>query len=154
MDTVLVKISVFPVILWRPRLPSLLDPPVSCFIFSFIYLNYGCAGSFLHRLFSSGRVRGLLSSYGVLASHCSGFSCCRAQALGHMGFSSCSSQALEHRLQCSERAVVVNGLSCSKACGIFLGQGSNPGLLHWRADSYPLHHQGRPTQWFDTAPHV
>ena len=34
----------------------------------------------------------------VWASHCSGFSCCRAQAPGHMGFSSCGSWALEHRL--------------------------------------------------------
>ena len=32
---------------------------------------------------------GLLSSCGVLASHCGGFSFCGAQALGHMGFSSC-----------------------------------------------------------------
>ena len=32
------------------------------------------------------------------ASHCGGFSCCGAQALGHAAFSSCGSQALEHRL--------------------------------------------------------
>ena len=30
---------------------------------------------------------------------------------------------------------VVHRLSCSVACGIFPDQGSNPGLLHWRADS-------------------
>ena len=30
------------------------------------------------------------SSCGVSASHCGGFSCCRAQALGHICFSSCS----------------------------------------------------------------
>ena len=35
---------------------------------------------------------GLLSSCGVLASHCSGFSCCWAQALGCAGVSSCGSQ--------------------------------------------------------------
>ena len=29
----------------------------------------------------------------VEASRCSGFSCCRAQALGHTGFSSCGSWA-------------------------------------------------------------
>ena len=41
----------------------------------------------------------------VRASHCSGFSCCRAQALGARasvvvarGLSSCGSWALEHRL--------------------------------------------------------
>ena len=29
--------------------------------------------------------------------------------------------------------------------GIFPTQGSNPGLLHWQADSLPLSHQGSPT---------
>ena len=47
------------------------------------------------------------------------------------GFRSCSSQALERGL------VVVQGLSCSKACGIFPDQGSNPCLLHWQADLLP-----------------
>ena len=46
------------------------------------------AGSSLLRgLFSS--EQGLLSSCGALVSHCSAFSCCRAQALGRAGFSSC-----------------------------------------------------------------
>ena len=39
-------------------------------------------------------------------------------------------------------AVVVHGLSCSSACGIFLNQGLNLHLLHWQVDSYPLRHQG------------
>ena len=55
---------------------------------------------------------GLLSSCGARASYGGGFSCCRAQALGHGGFrvaahglSSCSSQALGHRLNnCGARA--------------------------------------------------
>ena len=29
-------------------------------------------------------------------------------------------------------------------CGLFLGQGSNPCLLHWQMDSLPLSHQGSP----------
>ena len=33
---------------------------------------------------------GLLSSFSARASHCSGFSCFRARALGLMGFSSCA----------------------------------------------------------------
>ena len=41
----------------------------------------------LHGLFSRCRQRGLLSSFCVQASHCSGFSCCRAWALGHTGSS-------------------------------------------------------------------
>ena len=42
------------------------------------------------RLFSDCSEQGLLSSCGAQASHCSGFCCCRAQALWHTGFSSCS----------------------------------------------------------------
>ena len=40
--------------------------------------------------------------------------------------------------------VVAHGPSCSTACGIFPGQGSNPCPLHWQADSQPLRHQGSP----------
>ena len=43
--------------------------------------------------------RGLLSSRGARASHCSGFSCLWAQALGCKGVSRCSSWALELGLQ-------------------------------------------------------
>ena len=56
---------------------------------------------------------------------------CRAQAPGCAGFSSCSSQALEP----VGSVVVVHGLSCSLACGIFPNQGSNPCPLCWQADS-------------------
>ena len=63
-------------------------------------------------------------------SHCGGFSCCGARALGTWvsgvvahGLSSCGSQALERRL------------SSSAACGIFPDQSSNPCPLHWQADS-------------------
>ena len=38
-------------------------------------------------LFPSCSERGLLSGRGVWISHCSGFACCRAQALGCVGFS-------------------------------------------------------------------
>ena len=62
---------------------------------------------------------------GVQASHCSGFSCCRARALGTWA-----------------SVVVARGLSCSTACGIFPDQGLNPCPLHWQVDSYPLCHQG------------
>ena len=54
-------------------------------------------------------------------SSCGGFSCCRAQVLGHVGFRGCGtwvpqlqSQAVAHRL-CS----CAHGLSCSATCGIF-----------------------------------
>ena len=59
-----------------------------------------CAGSsLLWGFLSCGGGRGeRLSCGGGQASHCCGFSCCRAGALGYVGFSSYDSQALEHRL--------------------------------------------------------
>ena len=61
---------------------------------------------------------GLLSSCGVQASHCGGFSCCKTRALGTLasvvaacGLSSCSSQALEHRLSsCGTQAQLSPGM--------------------------------------------
>ena len=53
------------------------------------------------------------------ASHCGGFSCCTAWALGSRA-----------------SVVVVHGLSCFLACGIFLYQGSNPCPLLCKVDSY------------------
>ena len=58
-----------------------------------------CAESWLlGELFSSCSEQGLLSSWGAWASHCHGFSYCRARTLGHAGFSSWGSHTLEHRL--------------------------------------------------------
>ena len=62
--------------------------------------------------FSSCGAQGLLFHCGVQASHCGGFSCCGAQALGvrasvvvARGLSSCGSRALERRLgSCGARA--------------------------------------------------
>ena len=52
--------------------------------------------------------------------------------------------------RCAGSVVVAHGPSCSAACGIFPDQGSNPCLLHWQADSQPLHHQGSPIcRFFD-----
>ena len=50
------------------------------------------------------------------ASHHSGFSCWRAQAL-----------------ECTGSVVVAHGLSCRVAYGVFLDQGSNPCPLYWQA---------------------
>ena len=86
---------------------------------------------------------------GAQGSRCSGFSCCgskgsrlvgtRCQQLWHT-----SSVVVACRLQSMGLLVVVPGLSCSTACGIFLDQGLNPCPLHWQVDFYPLHHQGSP----------
>ena len=67
--------------------------------------------------FSSCGERGLLCC-SAQASHCSGFSCCRAWALGTRasvvvahGLSSCGSRALEHRLSsCGARASLLRGM--------------------------------------------
>ena len=45
--------------------------------------------------------------------------------------------------------VVVYGLSCFSACGIFWDQGSKLCLLHWQAYFLPLSHQGSPACGFD-----
>ena len=93
-----------------------------------------CAWAFLQL-----RPAGATLHSGARASHCGGFSCCRARALGTR-----ASVVVAHRLQSAGSVVVAHGLSCSVACGIFLDQGSNPCPLHWQADSQPLHHQGSP----------
>ena len=46
------------------------------------------------------------------------------------GLSRCSSQALEHRLR-----IVAHKHIFSATCGTLPGQGLNPCLLHWQADS-------------------
>ena len=50
--------------------------------------------------------------------------------------------------------VVMHGLSCSAACGIFPDQGSNPCPLHWEADSQPLRHHGSPILNFLRSLHI
>ena len=40
--------------------------------------------------------------------------------------------------------LLARGISCSIARAVFLDQGSNLCLLHWKADSLPLIHQGSP----------
>ena len=71
-------------------------------------------------LFSSCGKQGLLSSSGVRASRCCGFSRCRAWAPPHEG-----------------SGVVLHRLSCSVPCGIVPDQGANSCPLHWQVDSQP-----------------
>ena len=76
-------------------------PPESFFFFFFKLFNYlftlfvlGCAGSLLLRGLSLVVVSGAPLHCSVQASPCRGFSCCRAQAVGHVGFSSCHAWGL------------------------------------------------------------
>ena len=94
--------------------------------------------------FSSCGMRGLLfvavhRLLIVVASHCGGFSCCGAWALGAW-----ASVVVVHGLYRAGSVVVAHGLSCSTACGNFPDQGLNLCPLHWQADSQPLHHQRSP----------
>ena len=68
------------------------------FLVYFFKFIFGCIGSSLLRV-------GATLCCGARASHCGGFSCCRARALGAWasvvvahGLSSCGSRALERRL--------------------------------------------------------
>ena len=68
-----------------------------------------------------------------------GSSACRARAPGHAGSRNRGSQALD-----TGSAVAGHRLSCSRACGLFPNEGLNLSLLHLKADSLPLSHQGSP----------
>ena len=71
------------------------------FFLKFIYFIFGCVGSSLtRRLFSGCSERGATLPCGARASHCGGFSCCRAWDLGTWasvvaahGLSGCGSRA-------------------------------------------------------------
>ena len=64
------------------------------------------------------------------ASLCSGFSRCRARALG-----SWASVVAACGLWSAGSVAVVHRLSCSVACGILTNQRLNLCPLHWQADS-------------------
>ena len=69
------------------------------------FFSFSAGSSLLLGFFSSFGEQGPLSSCSVGASHCSGCSCFRAQALGSLGCSICGSWALENRLNnCSVQA--------------------------------------------------
>ena len=74
----------------------------------------------------------LLSSSGVQASRCGGFSC-GAQALGRKRFCGRSFQALEHRLD-------ARGLQALRLHGMWdlPRSGIKPCFLNWQVDSLPL----------------
>ena len=73
--------------------------------------------------------------------------CREARALGCADFTSCNTWAQKWRLRAADRRFRSCGPTglVAPTCEINPGQGSNPILLHWQADSSPLsHHQGRP----------
>ena len=50
--------------------------------------------------------------------------------------------------QSSGPVIVVHGLSCSSACGIFQDQGLNPCLQHWWVDSSTTEPPGKPMEYY------
>ena len=87
---------------WHPLFLHYRQFYIHIYIEELFIFAFGCAGSLLLQgplFFCSCGKQGLLSSCVVRASHCLGFSCCRAQTLGLAGFSSFGSRALDHRLR-------------------------------------------------------
>ena len=89
------------------------------YFLKFIIIIFCCIGSlFLCVGFLQLQRVGATFRCGAQASHCGGFSCCGARALGTWtsvvvarGLSSCSSQALECRLSsCGARAQLLRGM--------------------------------------------
>ena len=98
---------------------------------------HSCVGFFLAAVSwgsSPAVVRRLLSAAASLAEH--GLSGTQAAGAGAPGLWGTGS------------IFVVQGLSCSKACGIFPDQGSILCILHWQVDPLRLSHQGSPRRLF------
>ena len=88
-------------------------------LFLFILFSFGCVGSsWLCEGFLQLWRAGATLCCSARASHCGGFSCCRARALGTRalvvvarGLSSCGSRALECRLSsCGAQAQLLRGM--------------------------------------------
>ena len=125
-------------------------------IFFKIYLFiFGFGGSSLLRIDFScdwGRWGWAALPGSVQASYCSGFSCCRTQAVGARA-SVVAAPGAQGLWLMGSRALIQSlwhlELSSSVACGNFPDHGSLLWPLHWQADSQPLDHQESPiTQGF------
>ena len=80
---------------WQQIVLCMLYGDFCAFFLTFFFpIIFGCTGSLLLcGLSSSCGKWGLLSCFAAQASHCGGFPCCRAQALGRVDLSSCDLQA-------------------------------------------------------------
>ena len=105
--------------------------------------------------FSSCGEQGLASRGGAQASPAPAPPVGEHRLRGIGALSSCGTWALQSpwRWECQAPGlrVVVQRLSCSQACGIFLDQGLNLCFLHRQANSLPLNHQGslKPAPFFN-----
>ena len=120
------------------------DCPWVLKILYFIYFSLAVPG--LHYC-----EQGVLSSCGVQAPPCSGFSCCRAQALGLVGFSSCGTWAQQLQLQgstahrlngCGAQAQLLRGMWNHPRLGI---KPVSPALA---GEFFTTEPPGKPCPWF------
>ena len=113
------------------------------FLIILFFISGGHGSSLLCLAFLQLWRAGATLRHGSWASHPGSFSCTGSKASGvsARGLNSYHSQTPGYRLH-----IVAHRLRCSPACGIFLGQGSNPCLLHQQSDSLPLSHQGTKPQ--------
>ena len=121
-----------------------------CFVFSFLY-NFTCLFCWVFIA-----VWSFPLVVGSKGSRSCGFPLCWLLLVQSVGSRAPGLQQLQHVCpgvvvpgrESAGSAVVLHGLSCSTACGIFPDQGLNPCLLHWQTDSLPLSHQGSPGRIF------
>ena len=116
---------------------------------SFLFFLFGCAGSSLlysgFSLVAVSRGCSLIVVHGLFIAVAS--LVVEHGALGCTGFSSSGTWVQEFWFLGSRAqtgSIVVHGLTCPEACGIFPDLGLNLCLLHWQADSLPWSHQGSP----------
>ena len=95
---------------------------------------FGCTESLMYVGFLQLQQAGATLRCSVWVSHCSGFSCCRTQALDPQASA----------VTTWDSVIVAHRFSCSAPCKNFLDQRLTLCPLHWQADSYPLCHQGSP----------
>ena len=94
---------------------------------------------------------GNYSSCSMLASHCSGFSCCRAQALEHSGLSSYGEWNQQLRLSGSrvwaQYLAHMLIIASFMACGILLDQGLNwcPCIARWTVNHWTTREAPKPS---------
>ena len=129
--SILVKEGMHFCLLYFQFFPSFFFLFYNLFICSFIF---GCVRSLLLcGLFSSCRELELLSRCRAWASHCSGFSCCRAQALACRLQQLPDSGAQAQELWCT-------GFIAPRPVGSSWTRDGTCVSLHWQVDSLPLSH--------------
>ena len=143
-------------IIWHSIVSNILNQEFSNFDLRTLKNNFIYVCIFDHAglhccdgFFSSCDEWGLLSSgVWILVAMASlvvehGHQACRLQQLWHVG-----SVLVAPGLQSTGSVVAAHRLSCFRARGIFLDQGSNTCFLHWQVDSLPMSHQGCPQDTF------